>query len=92
MKIKNFVKTVIRALDDPKIAKKTHGILGIVWLVASIPICIFLSSSVPFLVFISVYAVVTGHWSGWDAAGGEVEIEKLHKRITTLENKGKVVQ
>jgi hypothetical protein len=39
-----------------------------------------LKRSVPFLVFLSVYAVVAGHWSGWEAAGGEVELERLGKK------------
>jgi hypothetical protein len=30
---------------------------------------------VPFLVFISVYAVVTGHWSTWQASRVEVRQE-----------------
>ncbi len=38
------------------------------WFLAAFPICIFLAKSVPFLVFISVYAVVTGHLSTWQAA------------------------
>lgn len=80
-----MLKKIIKALDDPKTAKKIHGRAGVIWLVASVPICIFLNSSVPFIVFVSVYAIVVGHWSGWDAAGGEVEIEKLHKRISELE-------
>jgi hypothetical protein len=48
--------------------KKLNGWLAVIWFVAAFPICIWLSESVPFLVFISVYAVVTGHWSTWQAA------------------------
>jgi len=48
--------------------RQLHGWLTVVWFAASIPICIWLNDSVPFLVFISVYAVVTGHWSSWQAA------------------------
>lgn len=85
--MKDFLQMIVKKLDDPKFAKKTHGIAGVAWLVISIPICIFLNSSIPLLVFISVYAIVVGHWSGWDAAGGEVEIEKLHERLSKIENK-----
>lgn len=72
---------IIKILDNPKKAKKIHGILAIVWLVASIPIMIFLSSSIAFVVFISVYAIVASHWAGWDAAGGELEIEKIKRKL-----------
>lgn len=82
-----LLQAIVKRLDDPKTAKKIHGRAGVIWLAASLPICLWLNSSVPFLVFISVYAVVVGHWSGWDAAGGEVEIEKLHERLTALEKK-----
>lgn len=82
-----MLKKIIASLDDPKTAKKIHGRAGVAWLIASVPICIFLNSSVPFIVFVSVYAIVVGHWSGWDAAGGEVEIEKLHQRLEKLEKK-----
>lgn len=78
------MKKIISFFDSPKNAKKIHGILALVWLVASIPIMIFLNQSIVFLVFISVYSIVAGHWSGWDAAGGEVEIEKLHKKMLKL--------
>lgn len=61
---------------DPVFMRKVNGWAAIIWLVAAPPICIWLSSSVPFLVFISVYAVVTGHWSAWQAARVEVRQEK----------------
>lgn len=82
-----LLQAIVKKLDDPKFAKKTHGIAAVIWLIASVPVCVFLNSSIPLLVFISVYAIVVGHWSGWDAAGGEVEIEKLHERIDKLEKK-----
>lgn len=58
--------------NDPVFMRQLNGWLAIVWLLASIPICIFLASSVPFLVFVSVYAIVTGHWSTWQASRVEV--------------------
>ena len=57
--------------NDPSFLRKIHGWLTVIWLIASIPICIFLANSVPFLVFISVYAVVAGHWASWQAARTE---------------------
>jgi hypothetical protein len=53
---------------DPQTMRMLHGWLTVAWFVAAIPICVYLYDSVPFLVFISVYAVVTGHWSSWQAA------------------------
>jgi hypothetical protein len=57
---------------DPVFMRRVNGWLTGIWLVAAIPICLFLANSVPFLVFISVYAVVTGHLASWQAARVEV--------------------
>lgn len=69
----NVIKTLWASVQgDPVVMRRINGWLTIVWLVAALPVCLFLSSSVPFLVFISVYAVVTGHLSAWQAARVEV--------------------
>jgi len=74
---------------EPEAMQAFHKWATIVWFLASIPICLFFASSIPFLVFISVYAVVTGHWSSWQASRVEVKqkqdadvkevLEELHK-------------
>jgi hypothetical protein len=61
--------------NDPVFMRQLNGWLAVIWFIAAFPICIFLSTSVPFLVFISVYAVVTGHWSTWQASRVEVRQE-----------------
>ena len=66
-----------RLLEDPVALRKFNGWASIFWLVAAIPICIFLANSVTLLVFISVYAVVTGHLSSWQAA--RIEAKDLEK-------------
>jgi hypothetical protein len=58
-------------LQDQRTMKMVHGWLAVFWLVAAFPIMIFWSQNVPFLVFISVYAVVTGHWASYQAAEAE---------------------
>lgn len=63
-------------LDDPTLLRKFNGWSTIIWFLLAIPICIFLSDSVPFIVFISVYAVVTGHLSSWQAARVEEKQKK----------------
>lgn len=63
----------MRYIQDPVIMRRVNGWLTLLWLAAALPICLWLSESVPFLVFISVYAVVTGHWSAWQAARVEVK-------------------
>lgn len=63
-------------VEDPVKFRKVNGWLTVIWFIAAFPICIFLFSSIPFLVFISVYAVVTGHLATWQAARVEVRQEE----------------
>lgn len=70
---------------DPTTMRLLHGWLTVIWFVAAIPICIYLYDSVPFLVFVSVYAVVTGHWSSWQAARVE---EKQDEAADTILDAG----
>lgn len=62
--------------ENPVVFRKINGWLTVIWFIAAFPICIFLANSVPFLVFISVYAVVTGHLSTWQASRVEVRQEQ----------------
>jgi hypothetical protein len=47
--------------------------LKIFWIGDTIPIAIWGSDSIPLIVALSVYAIVTGHWSSWQAARVEVK-------------------
>jgi hypothetical protein len=59
-------------VQNVKFLKHFHAIMSLLWLVM-IPIAVFttLQSSVPFLVFISLWALVGAHWSAWQAARAE---------------------
>lgn len=59
--------------DDPIFMRRINGWLTVIWFIAAFPICVFLSHSLSFLVFVSVYAVVTGHWATWVAAKVETK-------------------
>lgn len=39
----------------------------IIWIVVGLPVSWLLKQSVPWLVFLSVYAIIVGHWSGYSA-------------------------
>jgi hypothetical protein len=45
-----------------------HGVLTVVWLVLIVPAVLWWKDSVPFLVIVSVYANVAGHWAAYEAA------------------------
>jgi hypothetical protein len=61
---------------DPAYMRKLHGYLTVLWFVAAFPIMFYWSENIKFLVFVSVYAVVTGHWSSWQAARVEEKQEQ----------------
>lgn len=50
--------------------------LTIIWACLFIPAVLWWSRSVPFLVFVSVYANFVGHWAGFEAAKAERDINK----------------
>lgn len=56
----------------PAFLRAFHGWATVVWLLLSLPLAIRYGSSVIFVTFLSLYAVVTGHWSAWQAARVEV--------------------
>lgn len=69
------------AMDNPRFAQGVHGWLTVIWILATPFVVLFLRESIPFLVFISVYAVVTGHWSSWQAARVEVRQEHAEEEL-----------
>lgn len=62
-------------MADPSFLRKFHGWATVFWLFMAIPSAFLWSASIPYLVALSVYAVVTGHWSSWQAARGEEKVQ-----------------
>lgn len=52
---------------SPKTGRRIHLGLMILWVVVGLPVSYMLRESIAWLVFLSVYAIVVGHWSGWSA-------------------------
>ena len=51
------------------------------WLVIVIPGVLWWKYSIPFLVFVSIYANVAGHWSSWQAVKVEVKQEEAEQEM-----------
>jgi hypothetical protein len=62
--------------QDATTLRRIHGYATVAWLILAIPAVAWWRHSVPFLVFVSVYANVTGHWSSWQASRVEVKQEE----------------
>jgi hypothetical protein len=65
---------LIRWSGTASALRHVHGWLTLLWLLLAIPAVMWWRYSVPFLVFVSVYANVTGHWAAWQAARAEEEV------------------
>jgi hypothetical protein len=51
----------------PQTARRIHLGMLIGWIAIGLPASYFLRHSLAWLVALSVYAIVVGHWSGWSA-------------------------
>ncbi len=51
---------------------RLHAVLMAVWLLLTIPTLLYWSNSIQWLVWMSIYAIVAGHFAAWQAARVEV--------------------
>ena len=68
---------VHKLVSDEHLDRRVHGVLTIVWFLLAIPAVLLWRESVPFLVYVSVYANFVGHWSSYQAAKAEKKIEEV---------------
>lgn len=63
----------------PAFLRSFHGWATVAWLVASVPLAVLFGSLVLFVTLISLYAIVVGHWSAWQAARVEVKHDRANQ-------------
>jgi hypothetical protein len=78
---------------DPVFMRRVNGWLTIFWLVM-IPVSIFTGwiSSVSYVAALSLWALVSGHWSAWQAARVEVEQARQAKEKEKEDIPGEIVE
>ena len=78
---------------DPVFMRRVNGWLTVFWLVM-IPVSISTGwiSSVTYVACLSLWALVSGHWSAWQAARVEVEQAKEAERRQDEDVPGEVVE
>ena len=66
---------------DPVFMRRVNGWLTIFWIVM-IPVSLITGwvNSVVYVSALSLWALVSGHWSAWKAARVEVEQQRLERR------------
>src|SRR5712691_3388373 len=78
---------------DPVFMRRVNGWLTVFW-IAMIPISIATHwiSSVTYVAALSLWALVSGHWSAWQAARVEVNQEQERRERAKEDLPGKVVE
>jgi hypothetical protein len=78
---------------DPVFMRRVNGWLTIFWIVM-IPVSILTGwiSSVTYVAALSLWALVSGHWSAWQAARVEVEQAKEAQKRKEEDVPGEVVE
>jgi type VI protein secretion system component VasK len=78
---------------DPLFMRRVNGWLTIFWIVM-IPVSLFTGwiSSVTYVAALSLWALVSGHWSAWQAARVEVEQAKEKEKREREDVPGEVVE
>jgi hypothetical protein len=71
---------------DPKFMRAVNGWLTIFWLIM-IPISLLTGwiSSVTYVAALSLWALVSGHWSAWQAARVEVKQDEVSNQTDVAE-------
>lgn len=52
---------------SPQAGRRIHLAMLVLWVVVGLPVSYVLRDSIAWLVVLSVYAIIVGHWSGWSA-------------------------
>src|SRR6478672_7575679 len=78
---------------DPVFMRRVNGWLTVFWL-AMIPVSMATHwiSSVTYVAALSLWALVSGHWSAWQAARVEVNQEREAKKREQADLPGEVVE
>lgn len=77
-------------LPSPVTWTKVHAALCVVWVLMTVPAVLFWKDSVPFLVFLSVYANFAGSVASWTAAKADrnsptrEDLERIENKLSVL--------
>jgi hypothetical protein len=52
---------------SPRAGRRIHLVMLALWVAVGLPVSYLLRDSVAWVVALSVYAIIVGHWSGWSA-------------------------
>ena len=62
--------------QNPEFHAKFHLVMTVLWILLIIPTVLYWKSSIIWLVFMSLYAIITGHFSSYEATRAEIITKK----------------
>lgn len=75
-----MIKRLARKLIAPEMAVWLHAAMLVAWLIpGTIVTLLWLSNSVAFVAWMSLYAIVIGHWSALQGALAERRVKDEHE-------------
>lgn len=77
--MKKFFEKVRDHLHDPKFTTDFHKWATIVWILLLIPSVLFWSEAIMWVVLMSVWANIAGHWSAYQASRAELKQDEQNK-------------
>jgi hypothetical protein len=89
-----LVKSLLASIQgDPVFMRRVNGWLTIFWILM-IPVSVLTHwvSSVTYVAALSLWALVSGHWSAWQAARVEVNQQKEHEQQAAHDMAGEIAE
>lgn len=66
---------IIALLSEPRYMVRFHGAMTLIWVGLIVPSLLWWSESILWVILMSVWANIAGHWASFQAASGEHRIE-----------------
>ena len=84
-------KSLFSKANSPKFQLKFHLVSMVFFILLTLPAATIWANSVPFLVAISMWALIAAHWAAYQGAHGEKsqdnDFAEINRRLDNIEKK-----
>jgi hypothetical protein len=63
-------------LHSPRVLRRIHGVLTLVWMALIVPTLIWWRESVLWVALMSIWANIASHWAAWQASRAETKVDR----------------
>jgi hypothetical protein len=71
-----------------RLLRQLHLLSMVVWIILVYPTLAWWSQSIPWLSFMSIYAIIGTHFASWQSSRVEVKAEKHHEEVQGSKGSG----